>query len=71
MRKNRQDLLALTANETILDKIKEETAMLADEKKKAENNVKGIKRLLSYLVRTLPFAEKSPKLTGKIINLQW
>ena len=56
---------ALTANETILDKIKEETAMLADEKKKAENNVKGIKRLLSYLVRTLPFSERSPKLTGK------
>ena len=39
--------------------------MLDNEKKKAENNVKGIKKLLSYLVRTLPFSEKSPKLTGK------
>ena len=39
--------------------------MLDSEKKKAENNVKGIKKLLSYLVRTLPFSEKSPKLTGK------
>ena len=56
---------ALTANETILDKIKIEKEMLDSEKKKAENNVKGIKKLLSYLVRTLPFSEKSPKLTGK------
>ena len=56
---------ALTANETILDKIKVEKEMLDSEKKKAENNVKGIKKLLSYLVRTLPFSEKSPKLTGK------
>lgn len=56
---------ALTANETILDKIKVEKEMLDNEKKKAENNVKGIKKLLSYLVRTIPFSEKSPKLTGK------
>lgn len=56
---------ALTANETILDKIKVEKEMLDSEKKKAENNVKGIKKLLSYLVRTIPFSEKSPKLTGK------
>ena len=56
---------ALTANETILEKIKTEKEMLEGEKKKAENNVKSIKKLLSWLVRTIPFPEKSPKLTGK------